>query len=66
MWGAFLASSLDKYSAVVKLTTTDGKTYDTTVYNRKGVMEICRFCGFLSRFILASLVVQPLFRASEM
>lgn len=33
---------LDKYSAVVKLTTTDGKTYNTTVYNRKGVMEICR------------------------
>lgn len=33
---------LDKHSAVVKLTTTDGKTYDTTVYNRKGIMEICR------------------------
>ena len=33
---------LDKYSVVVKLTTTDGKTYDTRVYNRKGVMEICR------------------------
>lgn len=33
---------LDKYSVVVKLTTTDGKAYDTRVYNRKGVMEICR------------------------
>ncbi len=33
---------LDKFSAVVKLTTTDGKAYDTTVYNRKGIMEICR------------------------
>jgi len=36
------ADRLAKYSAVVKLTTTDGKAYDTTVYNRKAVMEICR------------------------
>lgn len=33
---------LDKYSVVTKLVSPDGKTYDTTVYNRKGVMEICR------------------------
>lgn len=33
---------LNQYSAVVKLTTTDGKAYNTTVYSRKGVMEICR------------------------
>lgn len=33
---------LDKYSVQVKLTSTDGKAYDTTLYNRKGVMEVCR------------------------
>lgn len=33
---------LDKYSVVTKLVSPDGKTYDTIVYNRKGVMEICR------------------------
>lgn len=35
-------SRLDKYSSVVKLTTVDGKKRDVTVYNRKGIMEICR------------------------
>lgn len=34
---------LDKYSAVVKLTTTDGKAYDTYVYDIRGVFEICRW-----------------------
>lgn len=37
------ASRLDKYSVVVRLTTTDGKAYGTTVYTRKGIMEICRW-----------------------
>lgn len=36
---------LDKYSVVVNMTTTDGKQYDTTLYNRKGIMEICRHSG---------------------
>lgn len=30
-------------SLQVKLIAADGKTYDTTVYTRKGVMEICRW-----------------------
>ena len=34
---------LDQFSVVLKLRTTDGKVYDTTVYNRKGIMEICRW-----------------------
>ena len=34
---------LDALSAVVKLTTTDGKAYDTYVYGFKGVLEICRW-----------------------
>lgn len=34
---------LDRFSVVVKLTTTDGKSYDTTVYNAKGIYEICRW-----------------------
>lgn len=34
---------LDKYSVVTNLTTTDGKTYQTYLYNSKGVMEICRW-----------------------
>lgn len=33
---------LDKYSVVTKLVSPDGKAYETTVYNRKGIMEICR------------------------
>jgi prophage antirepressor-like protein len=34
---------LDKFSAQVKLTSTDGKLYDTYVYTTKGIYEICRF-----------------------
>lgn len=34
---------LDKYSVQVKLTSTDRKQYNTTVYNTKGIYEICRF-----------------------
>ncbi len=31
-----------KFSVPLKLRATDGKSYETTVYTRKGVMEICR------------------------
>jgi len=34
---------LDKFSVVAKLTTTDGKAYETYLYTAKGVYEICRF-----------------------
>jgi len=34
---------LDQFSVVRKLRTTDGKEYNTHVYNRKGIMEICRW-----------------------
>lgn len=33
---------LDRFSVVTKLTTTDGKAYDTYLYNHKGLYEICR------------------------
>ncbi len=36
---------LDKFSAVVKLTSTDGKLYETTIYNEKGIYEIIRKSG---------------------
>lgn len=34
---------LDKFSVVVNLSSTDGKAYDTKLYNSKGIMEICRW-----------------------
>ncbi len=34
---------LDQFSVVTKLTTTDGKRYATTIYNQKGIFEICRW-----------------------
>lgn len=34
---------LDKYSVTTTLVGTDKKTYDTIVYPRKGIMEICRW-----------------------
>lgn len=34
---------LDMFSVPVKLTATDGKLYNTLVYNRRGIMEICRW-----------------------
>ena len=34
---------LDKYSAIDRLSSTDGKQYKTYLYNRKGIMEICRW-----------------------
>ena len=34
---------LDPLSVVVKLTTTDGKMYDTFLYSFRGVLEICRW-----------------------
>ena len=33
---------LDQFSVVVELTTTDGKTYPTTIYNEQGIYEIIR------------------------
>lgn len=36
-------SRLDKFSVLDNLTSTDGKIYETTLYTRKGVMEICRY-----------------------
>ena len=35
-------SRLDEFSVVVGLTTTDGKAYNTTLYNEKGIYEIMR------------------------
>lgn len=34
---------LQQFSVTVKLTGTDGKSYNTTLFNRRGVMEICRY-----------------------
>ena len=34
---------LDPLSVVVKMTTTDGKSYDTFLYSLRGVLEICRW-----------------------
>ena len=34
---------IDKFSGVVKLSTPEGGTQDTTVYNFKGLLEICRY-----------------------
>lgn len=34
---------LDNLSVVVKLASTDGKEYETTLYTQRGVMEICRW-----------------------
>lgn len=34
---------LDRFSVVTKLTSTDGKKYDTFLYSEKGIMEICRW-----------------------
>ena len=33
---------LDRFSVVVKMTTTDGKKYDTVLYQSRGVYEVCR------------------------
>ena len=34
---------LDELSVVTKLAATDGKSYDTTLYTQRGIMEICRW-----------------------
>lgn len=34
---------LDKFSAVIKLVTPQGTQQDTTVYNFRGLLEICRY-----------------------
>ena len=36
---------LNRFSAVSRLRTTDGKTYETIVYNEKGIYEIARKSG---------------------
>lgn len=33
---------LDRFSVVLKMRTTDGKKYDTVLYQARGVYEICR------------------------
>lgn len=37
------SNRLDPLSAVVKMASTDGKYYDTTLYTQRGIMEICRW-----------------------
>lgn len=37
------ADRLDQLSVVAKLSSTDGKMYNTTLYTERGVMEICRW-----------------------
>ena len=34
---------LDPLSTVARLASTDGKYYDTILYNERGIMEICRW-----------------------
>lgn len=34
---------LDRFSVIDKVSSTDGKSYDVIMYNRRGVMEICRW-----------------------
>jgi prophage antirepressor-like protein len=34
---------LDNFSVVTKLVSTDGKSYETTIYNEKGIYEIIRY-----------------------
>lgn len=34
---------LDKYSVLTKLSSTDGKQYETYLYSAKGIYEICRW-----------------------
>lgn len=36
-------SRLDKFSVIANLKSTDGKIYETILYTRKGIMEICRY-----------------------
>lgn len=37
------ADRLNKFSVTTYLVATDGKQYSTTLYTRKGIMEICRW-----------------------
>ena len=37
------SNRLDPLSVVVKMASTDGKYYDTTLYTQRGIMEICRW-----------------------
>lgn len=36
---------LDNFSVVTRLVSTDGKSYETTIYNEKGIYEIARKSG---------------------
>lgn len=71
---------LDRFSVVTKLTTTDGKAYDTTIYSAKGIYEICRwskqpkaneFYDFVYDLLESlrkgdAMLVQPLTKDSEL
>lgn len=48
-------------SVQINLICTDGKSYDTTVYNFKGVMEICRW----SKQPKADMVMEALYDMAE-
>lgn len=37
------SNRLDPLSVIVKMASTDGKYYDTTLYTQRGIMEICRW-----------------------
>lgn len=52
---------LDINSAVIKLITTDGKSYDTYIYSLKGALEICRW----SRSSAADAVMDTLYDVFE-
>lgn len=52
---------LDQFSDVVKLTTTDGKAYDTFIYSTRGMLEICRW----SRQPRADMVMDALYNMAE-
>ena len=60
---AFRSLELDENSVTRKfrVTASDGKSYDTTVYNFKGVMEICRW----SKQPKADMVMEALYDMAE-
>ena len=52
---------LDRFSVTVKLGATDGKLYDTILYNIRGVFEICRW----SKQEVADMVMDKLYEMAE-
>lgn len=52
---------LDRFSVTVKLGATDGKLYDTILYNIRGVFEICRW----SKQEIADMVMDKLYEMAE-